>query len=334
MKTGIANLPLHGGKAPRWLFNRMKKLAGSISKIIIDEYGEREFLSRISDPYWFQAFACVLGYDWHSSGTTTVTTAALKEALKDSIMVAGGKGKTALKTPEEIRKIAEDFNLSESKENKLIEASRMVAKVDNSAVQDGFKLYHHSMFITEKGHWAIIQQGMKDNYARRYHWIDEINSFVDEPHSGIASDIKTRTLDLTSKENKKVREKTVDAVYEVLQMPARHEILPFDIRDKKIFQKIAEAEPKRFEELLKIKGVGEKTIRALALISEVIYGEKISWKDPAKFSFAHGGKDGIPYPVNRRTYDKSIEILEQAVREVNDRKALKRLYEFIHRERV
>ncbi len=330
MKTGITNLPLHGGKAPKWLFGRMKKLAGSISKIIIDEYGEKEFLKRLSDPYWFQALSCVLGYDWHSSGTTTVTTAALKEALDGPILVAGGKGKTAIKTPEDIEKISEKFNLSEKKKNELIESSRLVAKVDNSAVQDGFKLYHHSMFITEKGDWVIIQQGMNGKYARRYHWINEIRSFVDEPHSGIASDIKTKTLDLTSRENKKLRQHTIDASFEILNMPKRHEILPVDIRDKKIFQKIAEAEPKKFEDLLKIRGVGEKTLRALALISEIIYGDKISWKDPAKYSFAHGGKDGIPYPVNRRIYDKSIEILKQAVEETKDRKALKRLNDFIH----
>ncbi len=332
MKSGIANLPLHGGKAPRWLFQRMKKLAGSISKIIIDEYGEKEFLNRIADPFWFQAFACVLGYDWHSSGTTTVTTAALKEALSESIVVVGGKGKTALKTPDEIKKLSEKFDFTDKKVEELINVSRMTAKVDNSVVQDGFKLYHHSMFITYKGDWAIVQQGMNNRYARRYHWINKINSFVDEPHTGIASDIRTKTLDLTSKENKKIRNKMIDSVYEVLEMPARHSILPFDIRDKRIFQKIAEVEPKKFEELIGIKGVGEKTLRALALISEVIYGEKISWKDPAKYSFAHGGKDGIPYPVNRRTYDKSIEILEQAVKEHGDRKAIKRLYEFIHRE--
>ncbi len=324
---GIVNLPLHGGRAPRWLFERMKKLGKSISQIIIDEYGIDEFLERFADPFWFQSFSCVLGYDWHSSGTTTVTMGAMKEVLKDGIAVVGGKGRVALRTPEEIEKVGDKFGLSESKISKLKEVSKMVAKVDNSCVQDGFRLYHHTMIITEKGKWVVIQQGMNGRWARRYHWIYKTRSFVDEPHSGIASEIKVKTLDLTSKENRWVREKAIDSVYE---LPRRHDIIKEDL-NVRILKRIEEINPKNFEELIKIRGIGPKTLRAIALVSEIIYGNKLSWKDPATYSFAHGGKDGIPYPVNKKLYDKSIEILEQAIREIDDRKALKRLHDFINR---
>lgn len=320
----IANLPLHGGKAPRWLFERMKKLGYSITKIIIDEYGEKEFLKRMADPFWFQSLSCVLGYDWHSSGTTTVTMGALKEVLKEDVVVVGGKGKVALRTPLEIERIGEKWNLKDKKIERLKEISRLTAKIDNSCVQDGFSLYHHTMIITEKGRWVVIQQGMKDSWARRYHWIYGIDSFVEEPHSGIASEKKVKTLDLTSKENEKIRKHSTDIV---LNMPRSHEIPKIK---REILEKIEEVNPRNFEELIKIKGVGRSTLRAIALVSELIYGDKISWKDPATYSFAHGGKDGIPYPVNKKTYDKSIEILEQAVREVKDRKALKRLHEFLN----
>ena len=320
----IANLPLHGGKAPRWLFERMKKLGYSITKIIIDEYGEKEFLKRMADPFWFQSLSCVLGYDWHSSGTTTVTMGALKEVLKENVVVVGGKGRVALRTPSEIERIGEKWNLKDKKIERLKEISRLTAKIDNSCVQDGFSLYHHTMIITEKGRWVVIQQGMKDSWARRYHWIYGIDSFVEEPHSGIASEKKVKTLDLTSKENKKIRKHSTDIV---LNMPRSHEIPKIK---REILEKIEEVNPRNFEELIKIKGVGRSTLRAIALVSELIYGDKISWKDPATYSFAHGGKDGIPYPVNKKTYDKSIEILEQAVREVKDRKALKRLHEFLN----
>ena len=320
----IANLPLHGGKAPRWLFEKMKKLGYRITNIIIDEYGENEFLSRMADPFWFQSFSCVLGYDWHSSGTTTVTMGALKEVLKDNIRVVGGKGKVALRTPKEIEKVGEEWNWSEKKIERLKEISRLVAKVDNSCVQDGFSLYHHTMLITEKGKWVVIQQGMNGSWARRYHWIYNINSFVEEPHSGIISERKVKTLDLTSKENKEIRKHSTDII---LNMPKNHEIPKVK---RKILKKIEEINPKNFEELIKIKGVGKSTLRAIALISELIYGNKISWKDPATYSFAHGGKDGVPYPVNKKIYDKSIEILEQAIRETEDRKALKRLHEFLN----
>jgi len=195
VKTGVANLPLHPGKAPRWLFKRMVNLSRGIIEVISYEYGTDEFLRRISDPFWFQALSCVLGYDWHSSGTTTVTCGALKEAINpedNGFAIAGGKGKTSRKTPSEIEKISEIYNLSTSAVKKLQYSSRMCAKIDNTAIQDGHNLYHHVFIFSESGMWAVIQQGMNNetNYARRYHWLsEELESFVCEPHNAIVGDI-------------------------------------------------------------------------------------------------------------------------------------------------
>jgi hypothetical protein len=217
MKTGTANLPLHGGSAPPWLFKRMRLLAGEIVEALIYEHGHEEFLRRISDPYWFQAFSCVLGFDWHSSGTTTVTTGALKIALspeRHGIAVAGGKGKTSTKTPSDIQKLGDAFSLSSDRVAYLIKASRMSAKVDNALVQDGYQLYHHTFFFTEKGEWAVVQQGMNDSYARRYHWLfDKVKSFVEEPHSAICSQHQeANVLDLTAAESRENRETTLDII--------------------------------------------------------------------------------------------------------------------------
>jgi len=328
MKTGVANLPLHGGKCPPWLFKRMKPLAGLISEWIVNEYGTKEFLSRLSDPFFFQAFGNVLGFDWHSSGLTTTVCGALKEALNEAnlgIQVCGGKGKVSRKTPSEIEQT--QFNLSDGKIEELKRASRLAAKVDNSLIQDGFQLYHHIFVFDEKGRWAVIQQGMNENWARRYHWLGEnLNSFVLEPHSAICSDLKKeKVLDMTAKESKEAQKISVDLVKEgskkvekylkELKMPARHEIFPIDLskRGLKMIEIAKEMNPKNYEELIGIRGIGPKTIRALALISDLIYGAEISWRDPVKYSFAHGGKDGIPYPVNRRVYDESIEILRNAL---------------------
>ncbi|MDK2782401.1 MAG: uncharacterized protein PWR13_1429 [Archaeoglobi archaeon] len=294
-RGGIADLPLHSGRAPRWLFEKMVELAEKMTEIIVMEHGEREFLRRISDPFWFQAFSCVLGFDWHSSGTTTTTTGALKAALdpeKFGIAVCGGKGRVALRTPEEIRKIPFDVDHEE-----LVRASRMSAKVDNSCVQDGYSLYHHTIFISREGDWAIVQQGMNERYARRYHWLSErVESFVEAPHSGISSErIEERVLDVTSKENEPVRKASLDAVRELpsflretrkLRMPENHILREFNLSEssKRVLQKVYELQPSSYEELVEFRGVGAKTIRALALISSLIYGEEISWKDPARYS--------------------------------------------------
>jgi hypothetical protein len=336
MRVGTAELPLHGGECPRWLFKRMTRLGRLIFLVIERDYGTSEFLKRISDPFWFQAFGCVLGFDWHSSGVTTTVCGALKEALgpEDGFVVLGGKGKVSRNTPEEIEKVCEIWNFSTQKMESLIYASRMAAKVDNSVLQDGYQLYHHSFFLTEKGRWAVVQQGMNEekNYARRYHWIDEnVGSFVDEPHAAICCDKKEEVvLNMVAQESEGARKASVEIVRErgsikVLKDLPQTTLVEYGIKmpknhfiDLKLYKKLndlSEFQPKNYEELVSLKGVGPKTIRALALLSDLIYGEKPSWKDPVKYSFAHGGKDGTPFPVDRKVYDESIEILKNAIEE-------------------
>jgi hypothetical protein len=345
MKTGTANLPLHTGFAPPWLFKRMVSLAGEVVEALVYEHGPEEFLQRIADPSWFQAFACVLGFDWHSSGTTTVTTGALKMAIspeRHGIAVAGGKGKTSGKAPSDIQKLGDAFSLSPRKVDELIRASRMSAKVDNALVQDGYQIYHHAFFFTEAGDWAVVQQGMNDSYARRYHWLsDRIESFVEEPHSAICSQRQEPSvLDLTARESCENRKATLDLVRDgpshlrsaqrslldfgpsrlspvlELSMPRRHELLPrldIDEAGRKALQMAYELQPSSYDDLVALKGMGPRRIRALALISELIYGARPSWRDPAKYSFAHGGKDGTPFPVDRETYDHSVRTLKEAL---------------------
>ncbi len=368
-RTGSVDLPLHGGKAPRWLFARMVKLSSALTDVLVYEYGQEEFLRRISDPYWFQAFSCVIGFDWHSSGTTTTACGALKMGLKPEetgIMVAGGKGKASRKTVTEIEKAGDLFSLSTQRIERLQYSSRMSAKVDNSCVQDGYQLYHHCFFLTEKGDWAVVQQGMSNSYARRYHWLsDGVKSFVEEPHSGISSDrLEEQVLDMTAKESAESRKTSVDLIKdnpkhiekyligsrpqrtlteygadngtEHYSLPAHHPVLDIDVGKKgmEVLQKAYELQPKDYEELVALQGMGPKKIRALALVSELVYGAKPSWKDPAKYSYAHGGKDGFPYPVHRSTYDSTIETLKDALSQAKiDKKeklnAIRRLYEFL-----
>ncbi|MDH4221954.1 MAG: DUF763 domain-containing protein [candidate division Zixibacteria bacterium] len=337
MRTGIAHLPLHGGKAPAWLFQRMKKLAREITIIIVSDFGADEFLKRLSDPFWFQSFGCVLGFDWHSSGVTTTVGGALKEGLKGlekdlGLAVAGGKGGTSRKTPSEIETFGEVFSFPQEKINNLVYASKMSAKVDTSVLQDGFQLYHHNFIFTRRGDWAVFQQGMNPDLkaARRYHWLSSsLKDFVEEPHTAICTEKKSTALDLTAKESKQTRELDVELVrdnfpallqdlkrLDTLILPMSHPIYPvnFDVkRLDKILRKINEKRPEDFERMLGLSGVGPRTILALTLISELIYSTKPSWKDPARYSFAHGGKDGYPYPVQKETYDKSIEILSKAI---------------------
>jgi len=345
MKTGTASLPLHTGSAPPWLFRRMVKLADEVVEAITYEQGPDEFLRRIADPNWFQAFACVLGFDWHSSGTTTVTTGALKMALspeRHGIAVAGGKGRTSGKAPQDISRLGDALSLSDRKVDELLRASRMSAKVDNALVQDGYQIYHHTFFFTENGDWAVVQQGMNESLARRYHWLsDKVESLVEEPHSAICAQRQERSvLDLTAAESRENRKATLDLVKDgpshlrsaqrslfdfgssgscpvpELSMPRRHELLPrLDIDDagRKALQMAYELQIESYEDLVALKGMGPSRIRALALISELIYGASPSWRDPAKFSFAHGGKDGTPFPVDRETYDHSVRTLKEAL---------------------
>ncbi|MEM4165892.1 MAG: DUF763 domain-containing protein [Candidatus Bilamarchaeaceae archaeon] len=337
VKTGSIDLPLHFGKCPRWLFKRMKKLSGEIIFAIIDEYGTKELLFRLSNPLFFQALGCVLGFDWHSSGLTTTVSAALKEGSgnESGIAFCGGKGKTSRKTPEEIEFKANEFGFSDKKIETLIKATRLSAKVDNSCIQDGYQLYHHLFVFDEDGNWAVIQQGLNEDsgYARRYHWFNS-DSFVDSPKESIIGIKKHNVLNLVSDKSREVRKTSVDIVkdnpvhlknelnsqqtlFGHFVMPQRHEILSLDIneRDWKILHEIYEQQPKDYEELVSLKGVGGKTLRSLALLSKIIYGCEADWEDPIKYSFAHGGKDGIPYPVDKKNYDSSIEFLRNLIEE-------------------
>ena len=334
-RTGVANLPLHGGKAPRWLFERMTKLAREICIVIVEEFGPDEMLRKMSDPYWFQAFGCVLGFDWHSSGLTTTACGALKEGVRDiekelGFLMAGGKGGTSRQTPKQIEDRGHLISVDPAS---LVYDSKMVAKVDSSALQDGYQLYHHVFLFAVDGSWAVVQQGMNEatRYARRYHWLGEgVADFVCEPHAAICSQQRGEVLNLVALDSTPAREvisqiavenkpeKTIAELkrLQVLDLPARHQIVARDIhpdRLSKIITSTYERSPGDFEELLSLPGVGPKTIRALSLLSELIYGTSPSFSDPARFSFAHGGKDGIPYPVDRRTYDRSIELLRKAV---------------------
>jgi hypothetical protein len=356
MKTGLAHLPLHGGKAPSWLFQRMTKLAREMTLVIIQEQGSEAFLKKLSDPYWFQAFGCVLGFDWHSSGVTTTVCGALKEGLKDisydiGLYVCGGKGGTSRKTPLEIENIGQNRGVDMDPAS-LIYASRMSAKIDSTAVQDGYQLYHHCFIFNKKGNWAVVQQGMnnENHYARRYHWLNEIvTDFVCEPHAAVCAQENKEVFNMVALESHDCREITAQLAshhpekilrefnqIKNLRMPARHYVCDSDIQErnlKKILEKTYEIKPEGFEELLNVQGVGPKTIRALALVSEVIYGKPVSFRDPARFSFAHGGKDGHPYPVDRRGYDQTIDILQKTVQSAkighSDKlKALKRLEVF------
>jgi hypothetical protein len=335
-RTGVANLPLHYGKAPRWLFDRMVKLSREITLIIVTDFGPEEMLRRLSDPYWFQAFGCVLGFDWHSSGVTTTLCGALKEGLKGverdiGLFVAGGKGKTSRQTPGEIESWGEITSIDPAP---LVYASRMSAKVDSAAVQDGYQLYHHTFVFTRGGSWAVVQQGMNEatRYARRYHWLSQsVASFVNEPHAAIASEARGTALNLVAAESDTARATITDVVdnekpekllaelkrIKTLSLPAHHYLGTEDLHPDslaKILLSTYERQPVDFETLLGLPGVGAKTLRALSLISELVYGVPPSYRDPARYSFAHGGKDGIPYPVDRKTYDQSIEVLARAVR--------------------
>jgi hypothetical protein len=336
----------------------MIKLSNSISKVIIDEYGQGELLKRLSDPLWFQAFGCVLGFDWHSSGVTTVVTGVLKQSLNEeihAISIAGGKGKKATQTKNDIPKLAERYyNLSSNKIDKLMYASRMAAKVDNAAVQDCYSLYHHVILFDEQGDWTIIQQGMNPHskMARRYHWNSEnLESFVCEPHAGIICDRKSpNILNMTSTdsvENQKIcvelassdTNNLKSSVYKVEKLiptiREKNNILDNWITkennknidgqqyeeyyemprrlDWEAFKKSYDVRPQNYEQLISIPGIGPAAVRALSLIGELIYGTKASWQDPVKYNFAHGGKDGVPYPVARKTYDKSISYLSSAI---------------------
>lgn len=375
-RSGYADLPLHTGTVPKWLADRMMKLGTEIVEALVLRYGKKEVLVRLSDPLWFQSLGCVLGMDWHSSGITTSVMYALKRGLnrraKDlGIVVCGGRGKYSRKTPEELSILADMTGMDG---NKLINCSKLAAKVDGTAVQDGFQLYQHNFILSDEGDWTIVQQGMNgaEKKARRYHWSSEnLRSFVESPHSGVTgenqglilnlADINADTtrskiltlsnerpdriiremekmgkgdslqLDLFDEElnlpsqNKSVEKAPDWCGTQILikndrniEMPAHHEIRAEDVDLKRLGAVLAtayESENKDFESLLLTPGLGPRTLQSLTLVSEVIYGTPSRFTDPARFSFAHGGKDGHPFPVTTKIYDESIRILGQAIEE-------------------
>lgn len=353
-RSGAADLPLHYGYVPKWLAERMAKLGFAITESIITEYGKEEMLRRLSDPFWFQSFGAVMGMDWHSSGITTSVLGALKKSINPhakelGIYICGGKGKFSKQTPDELLRIADASGLDG---NELVRCSKLSAKVDNTAVQDGFQLYTHNFILTDTGEWTVIQQGMRtsDKTARRYHWHSgNLKSFVEEPHTGVCGLNQGNILNLVASEAASARDGILQLnseapgeiinAYQHLKMPSHHEVMAKDVNLKRlgsILWLAHEHQPKDFESLLLLQGVGPRTIQSLALVSEVIHGSPIRFKDPARFSFAHGGKDGHPFPVPTKVYDETIETLHNAVQKaklgaLEKNVAIKKLHEIASR---
>ena len=362
-RGGVADLKLHPGKAPHWLVKRMIPMAGSLCEFVVDEFGSHELLRRLSDPVYFQALSNVLGYDWDSSGSTTVTCGVLRSALsfeRHGVMGIGGKGAASLRVPERLRSL-EDYGLDGAQ---LGEISRAVAKVDNAGVQDGYQLYQHVFFVDQDSNWTVVQQGMDTTRgdARRYHWTSEhTKNYIDEPHTGLISGhVNRHTMDMTDRRSEGCRKVSVDIVMEGPRRVRRHfedikaygestllpwigssglgiqlpsyKVLPTRM-DWNAVRRAYETQPSGYEELLLMNGIGPATVRGLSLISEVIYGTPPSWSDPVRMCFAFGGKDGVPFPVPREAYDHAITFLQQAL---NDAKlgrrekidGLKRLRKF------
>lgn len=336
----------------------MKSLAYGISLIIVDEFGRDELLRKLSDPFWFQSLGCVLGFDWHSSGVTTVTTAALKAAVdpeETGIAICGGKGRHSRETIGEISLLGDRLGLSTAKIEGLQYASRMAAKIDNAAIQAGYSLYHHCFIFTEDGKWSVVQQGLnaERKTARRFHWASEsVASFVVEPHKAIVGVDEGTVLNMTARESEGCRRASVDLVKDrperlkgsiaVMKDPRQQTlgewtgvrvlVMPWNINWKAL-ERAYNTQPRDYEALLGLEGIGPSTVKGLALLSELIYGEAPSWRDPVKYSFAFGGKDGVPFPVRRKEMDEAIEILRLAIESSklgdHDRQgALRRLSEF------
>ena len=344
-RTGSADLPLHGGRVPSWLATRMSSLGAIIAEAIVHHYGRDEFLRRLSHPFWFQSFGAVMGMDWHSSGITTSVIGALKRGLKPlenelGIHVCGGRGQHSRKTPDELSLLGERIGFDAPQ---LVRASRLVAKVDSAAVQDGFDLYLHGFFVTDDGKWTVVQQGMNGDkrQARRYHWHSvELASFVEEPHSAIDGPAQGEIVNLTDHRAKRSRTAQLDLLREMgpegivdelaaieqkepaqallphLVMPAHHDVRSSDVFSRRLHGTLAAAAergPVDFPELLLTPGVGLRTVRSLAMVAEVVHGAPYRFSDPARFSLAHGGKDRHPYPVPIKVYDETVRVLKSAV---------------------
>jgi hypothetical protein len=329
--SGFADLPLHGGHVPKWLADRMAKLGLAVVESIILEYGKNEVVRRLSDPFWFQSLGAVMGMDWHSSGITTSVMGALKKAVNPhskelGIFICGGKGKHSRETPSELMTVASRTGLDG---NYLAHCSRLSAKIDNTAIQDGFQLYLHSFVVSDEGHWTVVQQGMstESSTARRYHWHSAaFNSFVEEPHTFIYGQNQGEILNLVHKNAHDSRNVILDMTKESpermlsevskLKMPAHHDVRTEDVDLKRLGAMLwlaHEKQPADFEELLLLQGLGPRTLQSMALVSEVIYGTPSRFTDPARFSFAHGGKDGHPFPVPINTYDETLKTLRHAI---------------------
>lgn len=348
-RAGSADLPLHGGRVPPWLADRMTRLGAVICEAIIHHYGREELLRRLAHPFWFQSFGAVMGMDWHSSGITTSVVGALKRGLTPlsgelGIHVCGGRGKHSRQTPKELVSIGDKVGFDGSA---LAKASRLVAKVDSAAVQDGFDLYLHGFVVTDDGRWVVIQQGMNDESrtARRYHWLSEgLKSFVDEPHSAIDGENRGEIVNLTDHRAEASRRGQLDLLSSLgpdgitrefaaldgsarpaepvqlalphLVMPAHHDVRAKDAHAPRLHAALAaaaESGPTDFAELLLVPGVGARTVQSLAMVAEVVHGAPCRFSDPARFSFAHGGKDRHPFPVPIRVYDQTIGVLKSAV---------------------
>jgi hypothetical protein len=361
-RSGSADLPLHGGRVPPWLATRMSSLGAIITQAIVHHYGRDEFLRRLSHPFWFQSFGAVMGMDWHSSGITTSVIGALKRGLKPmehelGLHVCGGRGQHSRKTPDELQLLGDHLGFDSTP---LIRASRLVAKVDSAAVQDGFDLYLHGFFVTDDGKWTVVQQGMNGDkrQARRYHWHSEaLVSFVDAPHSAIDGPLQGEIVNLTDRRAEPSRAAQLELLSEMgpdrivselaviegkqpaqavlphLVMPAHHDVRSSDVFSRRLHGTLAAAAergPVDFPELLLTPGVGLRTVRSLAMVAEVVHGAPYRFTDPARFSLAHGGKDRHPYPVPIKVYDETIRVLKSAVQQAKlgrdeEMQALKRL---------
>jgi hypothetical protein len=345
-RSGSADLPLHGGRVPHWLGQRMSRLGAVICEAVIHHYGRDELLRRLAHPFWFQSFGAVMGMDWHSSGITTSVIGALKRGLGPlerelGLHVCGGRGAHSRKTPQELVAIGEEVGFDGAA---LATASRLVAKVDSAAVQDGFDLYLHGFIVADDGRWVVVQQGMngKRRQARRYHWLSEgLKNFVDAPHAAIEGTHQGKIVNLTDRRAAASRRSQVDLLASLgpdgvareaaalaapkmtaepllphLVMPAHHDVRVSDVHVRRLHASLAAAAergPADFSELLLTPGVGQRTVRALALVAEVVHGAACRFSDPARFSFAHGGKDRHPFPVPLKVYDETIGVLKSAV---------------------
>ena len=330
-RSGVADLPLHGGRVPQWLAERMTQLGTAITEAVVQDYGASAFLSRLSDPFWFQALGAVMGMDWHSSGITTSVMGALKRGLTPranelGIYICGGRGRFSRNTPQELRSIAERRGFDGEA---LVRNSRLTARIDNNAIADGFQIYLHSFIVTSDGEWAVVQQGLNDRsgMARRYHWHSAaVRDFVAEPHSAIVGENQGTIMNLVDAQAKPAQTALLDIARENpdttlraarhLRLPGHHEVRAENIDLKRLGAVLAvayERDLHQFAELLLLEKLGPRTLQSLALIAEVVHGAPSRFTDPARFSFAHGGKDGHPFPVPLKTYDESLNCLRTSL---------------------